>query len=81
MEEMSKEKPINFYQQKLTLDSAIEEFLEKINLSNHAEVLKQKGYQNVKDLQSLLDDKGVELLKPTKDRILLEYVTQLFFIL
>ena len=57
--------------EKLTLDSPIEKLLEKLDLTEYVEVLKQQSYKKVKDLQYLSD----ELPKKAVREILLEYVT------
>ena len=62
-------------EQKLTLNSPIEEFLTKIGLGQHAEKLKQKGYATVKHFEYLNEDTSVDLFFPIKQEILLEYVT------
>ena len=63
-------------ERQLTLDSSIEDFLSKINLSGHAEKLKEE-YYSVRDLESLPNDEKIKLAVPPKNKILLEYVTNI----
>ena len=61
-----------------TLDSPIEDFLSKINLSQHTEKLKKGGYNSVRDLESFPVDDKINLEVPIK--ILLEYVTNIILL-